>query len=387
MKTIKQLLIICIIAFTSACHNMYPVPDAAPEDDGGSYRSDGGVMGNGGNTTAGQITAGEWCDLDHWDYWGHLMQNQEYSPTNEYWGFYTNNRVAIKVYDNNNQPQAGVKVHLLDEDKTIIFSGVTDNHGEANLFASLYEYTTLADASTYKIQIGEDLYDANFTTWKDTTLVWNEIVYSAPEVSGADILFIVDATGSMDDELSFLKDDLLDILHKANVPNLRTGALFYRDEGDDYVTKPSQFSDNVSTTVSFIQDQTADGGGDTPEAVHTALESALQDFSWRENARTKLAFMLLDAPPHYEKQILSSVKKSITSFAKSGIQIIPIAASGVDKNTEFLLRYMAISTNGTYVFLTNDSGIGNEHIEATVGDYEVELLNALILRLITEYTE
>ena len=64
-----------------------------------------------------------------------------------------------------------------------------------------------------------------------------------------------------------------------------------------------------------------------------------------------------------------------------------MAASGVDKNTEFMLRFFAIATGGTYVFLTNHSGVGLDHIAASVGDYEVEPLNSLIVRLIGEYTE
>jgi len=45
-----------------------------------------------------------------------------------------------------------------------------------------------------------------------------------------------------------------------------------------------------------------------------------------------------------------------------------------------------MATNGTYVFITDDSGIGEDHIEATVGDYEIKTLNDLIVRLITKYT-
>ncbi len=51
------------------------------------------------------------------------------------------------------------------------------------------------------------------------------------------------------------------------------------------------------------------------------------------------------------------------------------------------MRFMAISTNGTYVFITNDSGIGNEHLEPTVGEYQVEYLNDLLVRLINKYSE
>jgi hypothetical protein len=48
------------------------------------------------------------------------------------------------------------------------------------------------------------------------------------------------------------------------------------------------------------------------------------------------------------------------------------------------MRSLAIATNGTYVFITNHSGIGDEHLEATVGNYQVEYLNNLMVRLIDE---
>ncbi len=51
------------------------------------------------------------------------------------------------------------------------------------------------------------------------------------------------------------------------------------------------------------------------------------------------------------------------------------------------MRLMAMTTNGTYVFITNDSGVGNDHLQASVGEYQVELLNKLMVRLINKYTE
>ncbi|MBQ4165009.1 MAG: hypothetical protein IJD85_01645, partial [Oscillospiraceae bacterium] len=70
-----------------------------------------------------------------------------------------------------------------------------------------------------------------------------------------------------------------------------------------------------------------------------------------------------------------------------GIRIIPVASSGIDKTTEYLLRTMAFRTGGTYTFLTDDSGIGGGHIEPTIGDYEVEKLNDLMVRVIGEYLQ
>ena len=50
-----------------------------------------------------------------------------------------------------------------------------------------------------------------------------------------------------------------------------------------------------------------------------------------------------------------------------------------------MCRFFAAATGGTYVFLTNHSGIGGDHIAPTVGQYEVEYLNDLICRLIEAY--
>lgn len=45
--------------------------------------------------------------------------------------------------------------------------------------------------------------------------------------------------------------------------------------------------------------------------------------------------------------------------AEKGIAAVPVAASGVDVPTQYVLRSTALITGGTYVFLTDDSGIGN----------------------------
>src|SRR5690606_6236280 len=103
------------------------------------------------------------------------------------------------------------------------------------------------------------------------------------------------------------------------------------------------------------------------------------------DAKAKLLFLLLDAPPHYTQDNVNIIKNQIRIAQEKGIKIIPIVASGADKNVEFLMRYFSISTNGTYVFLTDDSGIGNPHIKPTTDEFKVEKLNDLIVRLIQKY--
>lgn len=373
-----------------------------------------GAGSQGGNeqSQAGRVTAGEWRDLDNWLFWSGLMTenivdssetNEEYYPYEiesygyycSYWGFYTNNRVAVRLTDASGAPQKDVPVQLVrlnGENPIVLYEARTDNKGETNLWLGLTQEQKSVDATTLALVVnGAQQPEAVRITHFGEEPVWNAFTASVAGAVNMDIAFIVDATGSMTDEIDFLKADLTNIISTVQSrhadANIRTAAVFYRDEGDDYLTRESDFSANLSTTTAFIELQTADGGGDYPEAVHSALQAGIQKLSWHENNCIRLAFMLLDAPPHKNDQVIASLQQSIPQYSKAGIRIIPVAASGIDKTTEFFLRFTAIATDGTYVFLTNDSGVGGDHIKATVGEYKVELLNELIVRLIEEYLE
>ncbi len=372
--------------------------------DNGFYASDGEAAegtstGNGPteNTHAGVVTAGEWNDLYNWAFWSKLMTDTSYADKSNYWQFYTNHRVAMQVTDATGMAQAGVTVSLMRGSSTL-WQGVTDNHGQAECWVGLYQKddSPTSAMTSLSVSISGQLMEGHPVecAWDSVAQpVVNHYVIAptATVKQQADIAFIVDATGSMGDEIQFLKSDLQDIIGKAAAvrpeQTLRTAALFYRDEGDEYLTRHSDFTQDLSQTSLFVSKQNADGGGDYPEAVHSALEAMLQNLSWDENARTRLAFLILDAPAHHLDNVISSLHRSVQQCARQGIRLIPVAASGVDKNTEFMLRFFAMVTGGTYVFLTDDSGVGYSHLVPTVGKYKVELLNELLIRLISYYTE
>ena len=95
--------------------------------------------------------------------------------------------------------------------------------------------------------------------------------------------------------------------------------------------------------------------------------------------------MIFDAPPHdgTEETVVKAIKKA----AEKGIHIIPVVSSNSDRNTELFGRAVAIATGSTYVFLTDDSGIGGSHLEPIIGDYEVEKLYDIIVRIIKDYQQ
>ncbi|MFO7370340.1 MAG: VWA domain-containing protein [Bacteroidales bacterium] len=336
----------------------------------------------------GQITAAEWNDLTEWDFWKNLGQNEDFTKAQENWKFYMATRYSFRVTDILSKPLIDCEVTLETLNGEEVWKARTDNEGRAELWLNIngQNQGSVKAVVSYQNQkitvVDPETYDEDV----------NEVVVATAgnQLKTADILFVVDATGSMGDEIEYLKSELLDVVGRAEDLNsqlsLRVGSVFYRDEGDEYLTRVSPFSTNLQLTHAFINNQRADGGGDYEEAVHTALSTAITQLRWSEDARARLIFLLLDAPPHHTNAIVNDLNESIRNTAAKGIKIIPVSASGVNKDTEFLFRFFATATNGTYVFITNDSGIGGEHIEATVGDYEVELLNDLIVRLITKYT-
>lgn len=392
MKKIFSLIILLFIFLITACtSNGADTSDEFTSGEvavgAGASSGNGNGNGNGSQAESGLITAAEWNDLQHWDYWNDLFQKDDFKEMPSYWKLYAKHRIAVQI-SNNNLAVNNVPVALYRDD-VLIWESKTDNLGRAELWAGFFQKENDIDWRNFQLTVNGIKQSITLKSFENGV---NQIQVSAvaPVSNKAEIAFVVDATGSMSDELEFLKEDLKSVISqsKANNPiDIYTATVFYRDQGDAYVTRHSAFESNINATTAFINKQSAGGGGDYPEAVHSALEVALSELQWSTDAKTRIAFLLLDAPPHHQPNVLQSLQSSIDEAATKGIKIIPITASGIDKKTEFLMRFMAIATNGTYVFITNDSGIGNDHIQASVGDYQVEKLNELLVRLITKYTK
>lgn len=343
-----------------------------------------------GNNQAGVITAGEWNDLDNWSFWNTLMASDDFKPMPAFWTIFNHNRISVHVTAANETPVIDALVKL-KQDGTTLFTARTDNKGRAELWADLFQENLNVDFSTLTIDVNNGA--SVLTTVKPFAEGTNAIVLPSTTTMATkiEVAFVVDATGSMGDELEYLKMELLDVIARIRTANpnasIATSSVFYRDEGDNYVTRVSPFTSNDATTVSFIQNQSADGGGDFPEAVHTALYESVNELQWSTQSKTRILFLVLDAPPHYDSSVINSIQGSLLKAAEKGIKIIPITASGIDKETEFLMRFLAMTSNGTYVFITDDSGIGEPHLNASVGDYQVEYLNDLMVRLVNKYAE
>ena len=324
------------------------------------------------NASAGLLTAGEVNDFSQWNSWARYLQKAE--AYQKIWGMVPQYRYTVQVTNKNGYPLANYPVQLKDKEGNTIFQALTDNTGKAELWGDL-------TVSGERLAVNGE--------WKEGL---NTIVVDEPcEASdGVDVVFVFDATGSMGDELRYLQAEMKDVIARAKEAtgglDIRTGAVVYRDHGDEYLTRISRLTKDIATTQRFIDKQEANGGGDYPEAVPEALMAALNSAGWDSNARTRVAFLILDAPCHEDSATLALLHEQILNAAALGVRIVPVVCSGIGDSGEYLLRMMALTTNGTSFFLTDDSGIGYTHHKPMTDSLKVEHLNDMMVRTIVTYS-
>lgn len=359
--------------------------EAIDKDLGGS-----GFVTN-SNVSAGLLTSGEVNDFRKWDMWNDLT-DQEFEDHSKKWKFEPRKRYTVQLVNINNTPVIDAEVAMKNQSGSIIWIGRTDNTGKAELWADIFTERKNVSFDEYDFEIISEESKIKYPKalpFLDNINVVN-LIDECNKLKNLDILFAVDATGSMGDEINYLKAELNDIISRVKENNqelnINLGSVFYRDDNDEYLVQMSEFSTDFEKTSEFIKLQNAAGGGDFPEAVDAALFFGINKFNWSNKAVARIMFLILDAPPHDDETTIERIHELTARAAIDGIRVVPVACSGVDKSSEFVLRSIALATNGTYVFLTDDSGIGGSHIKPSTDKYEVEKLNDLFIRLIEQFT-
>jgi hypothetical protein len=201
----------------------------------------------------------------------------------------------------------------------------------------------------------------------------------------------------MSEEISRLRetiDQVVKLLDKsAQRPKLRFGLVLYRDLGDAYVTKVSDFTTDVDAFRQSLTAVRADGGGDSPEHVQAALAAAVGKLTWTEEPALRMAFLIGDAPPHLDYQQDDDnppYLQSVDRARAKGIKFFTISTSGNDDVGEYVWRQIALLTRGKFLFITKGDALGDvpdrpaqpddgstpHHVERQ--DYTVQALPNLI---------
>ena len=185
----------------------------------------------------------------------------------------------------------------------------------------------------------------------------------------------------MCDEIDYLKAELGQVLLESTSGiDVQLAYIAYKSEGDSYDVRVSPFGETPNF-ADELATETCDGGGNG-ELVNRALEVASQ-LEWRSGNVARMVLIVGDEPPHGNlKEHMQEAFDAALTLRERGVRVYGLAASGMDNTAEYLFRLVSFITGARYLWLTDDSGIGNPHAEPKVLCYQVTHLDKLLFRVI-----
>jgi hypothetical protein len=151
-----------------------------------------------------------------------------------------------------------------------------------------------------------------------------------------DVVFVVDATGSMHDDVDAVKRDMRQILAhlRERNPDYRVGLVAYRDVGDEWLTRTfAALTRDDATIEAAITWLTVEGGDDWREHVYAGITTALTLQPWRPEASQHIILMG-DAPPHDDYTNDPRTLASVTALARTAPLHVRIHTIGIKCDAE-----------------------------------------------------
>ncbi|MCG8346573.1 MAG: VWA domain-containing protein [Chloroflexales bacterium] len=299
-------------------------------------------------------------------------------------------RYIITVLDADQRPLLDARVRIYDEQQQV-FAGRTYAGGKTIFFPRALDVSPNVTEFRVVAERDNNIAETSFARGGQEQVEIAIGGVQQPDELKLDLLFLLDTTGSMSDELRRIQDTLDSIVQRIDTfqprPNLRLGLVAYRDRGDEYVTLTYDFTANVVRFREVLNGLAADGGGDTPEAVNEALHEAIQGVQWSNDA-VRLVFLVADAEPHLDYSNDYDYVVEIQEALAQGVKIYPIAASNTEQQAEYVFRQLAQQTLASFIFLTyqpgQNSGAPGDTTTLAAGDQEftVDRLDDLIVYVV-----
>jgi len=303
-------------------------------------------------------------------------------------------RIMLKVTDRNGSSLAGAKVVVSTENEHLTGLTLADgsyqiNPSELSGSGVLSVEINAGDAYELPPQLLE--IERSGARSVESSLELERVV---PEPIPLDIVFVMDTTGSMGEEIHRLKETI-QIIHmnltSLRVPaKLRFGMVLYKDSGDEYDSMRIPLTSDLELFQAELDLVEANGGGDMPEDLELALDDLINGMEWNPGG-IKLAYIITDAPPHLDYGRSYTCSRAAEDARKMGIKIYGIGTGGLDLQGEYVLRQIAQYTSARYIFLTYGSESGDSEGGAdgsvshhTGSNWSADKLESIIIRFAKE---
>jgi Mg-chelatase subunit ChlD len=204
-----------------------------------------------------------------------------------------------------------------------------------------------------------------------------------------DVLFVLDTTGSMGEEIARLTQSIeiihLNLTSLSTNPLVRFGMVLYKDRGDEYTTRTVALTPDIDLFQSELEKVYASGGGDYPEDLQEALGAATRQIDWDPDG-VRLVFVITDAPPQFYPDQTYTYADAARTARRDGIRIYTVGTGGMDIQGEYPLRQLSQYTGARYIFLTygesgeSAGGTPGSVSHHTGANYETGKLEAIIIR-------
>lgn len=202
-----------------------------------------------------------------------------------------------------------------------------------------------------------------------------------------EVAFVLDSTGSMGGLIEGAKQKIWSIanaiISRSPTPEVRIGLVSYRDrDGDEYVTRRFDLTDDIDAVFANLQSFRADGGGDDLESVNQALHEAVTRMSWSKDPDVlKVVFLVGDYGPHMDYRDDVKYPDTCREAVKRLIVINTVQCGDVAETTP-VWRDIARRSEGSYVALAQD---GNMQAMTTPYDEEMAKVSAGISGTLIAY--
>lgn len=297
-------------------------------------------------------------------------------------------RITLTVLDSEGLtlPDCTVEISL---NGRVVDTGKTTADGVFRTFPSIYAGQAESLTATLRYNQRDKRLTLNRHGRREVEVALDQPRALPPAVP-LDLLFILDTTGSMGEEIDRLKTSIdlinLNLSQLPVKPLIRFGMVLYKDRGDAYVTRVVPFTPELEAFQKELSTVRAEGGGDTPEDLESALEEGIAKLNWSDKG-IRLAFAITDAPPHLDYNHPYSYLDAAQTAREKGIKIFSVGSGGLPLAGEYILRQISQLTGGAYIFLTygetgeSEGGAPGSVSHHTGANFTSDKLEAVIINI------